>query len=271
MLEGTSIDRMSTHESHPIPGLSNLRLARKSGRGVKTAVSRYIESSNDTTGPCSPSLQCVNCRNVGKRCDSGRPCSRCKRVGLSGCRDAPSKAKRAVSKLVVAGPSSDRPQPTASTFTPVYERESCMDVHREVYLVFTEAPQLVHQPAPRDITQPPSHICTEATDYTTRLWDPTARYFATDAQMPDTHASASTDGDDISPMTYYAYDHPARGQGHLNQFVPSTSFPPITVYTSADRHTVDMTTSTRITLYLDHPLRAFRSLRRTRSRRATSL
>ena len=146
-----------------------------------------------------------------------------------------------------------------------------MDNHREVYPVFMAVLQLVPQLVPQDITPSASTIGTGTADSIPLLWNAPAMNFAIDAQMSGTHTSASTDGGDISPMTHYAYDHPAPGQGSLNQFVPSTSFPPMTVYTSADRHTVDMTTSTRITLYLDHPLRAFRSLRRTRSRRATSL
>ena len=115
-----------------------------------------------------------------------------------------------------------------------------MDNHREVYPVFMAVPQLVPQLVPQDITPSASTIGTGTADSSPLLWNSPAMNFATDAQMSGAHTSASTDGGDISPMTYYAYDNPAPGQGHLNQFVPTTSFSPMTVYTSADRHTVDI-------------------------------
>ena len=41
---------------------------------------------------CNP--QCINCREAGKRCDPGRPCSRCRKKGLRGCQDAPTKRRK---------------------------------------------------------------------------------------------------------------------------------------------------------------------------------
>ena len=114
MLEGTSINGIPSSETDHISGLPSFKLARKGGRGVKLAVSRVLEWQ------CWHLLtlrnpQCVNCRNVGKRCDPGRPCSRCKRLGLRGCTDAPSKAKRTAARRIAAGPAPDDPQSTAST------------------------------------------------------------------------------------------------------------------------------------------------------------
>ncbi len=62
--------------------------------------------------------QCVRCRSLAKRCDEGRPCSRCVNTGHQDtCEDAPTKPRKCTRKQRSSGQALGHPQMTATGVT----------------------------------------------------------------------------------------------------------------------------------------------------------
>lgn len=60
-----------------------------------TAISNTLLDPNDPSRRNQVKVACVNCKKACKKCDQGRPCQRCIKLGLeSSCVDAPRKSRK---------------------------------------------------------------------------------------------------------------------------------------------------------------------------------
>lgn len=84
---------------------------------------------------------CINCRNAHTACDSGRPCKRCKQLGLENCIDAPRKKSRKRGLEEVNG--SATYYPSMQDFLPMLDNLPALDQDKPVDLKTTEdVPQI---------------------------------------------------------------------------------------------------------------------------------
>ena len=94
--EGSSIRCASRTDLDQISQLSSA--TRPARKGVRIAVGSddvHVAMLVLTLGL----KKCNNCRKAAKRCDEGRPCSRCVKLGLEeSCRNAPTKLRNRVLK-----------------------------------------------------------------------------------------------------------------------------------------------------------------------------